>query len=167
MSAPEQATTREMRWIGIIAAAIGCYFSLVGLAVLPVPGGPGNLHAPLCIVLLIGLMFLLAGAAALMQSFGRADAAGELPADAPRWMRAAQYLFGVALFAAFAMLGSWVAIGGDARHFSGGIPFLGGALNVSLARIVFGFGALICWLAAIGFAVSGARKLLRDGKANV
>ncbi len=82
-------------------------------------------------------------------------------------MRAAQYLFGVVLFAAFAMLGSWVAIGGDARYFSGGIPFLGGALNVSIARIAFGLGALICWLATIGFAVSGARKLLRHGKANV
>ena len=44
------------------------------------------------------------------------------------------------------------------RYFSGGIPFLG-AFNVSLARIMFGFGALICWLATIGYAVQGARKL--------
>jgi hypothetical protein len=167
MSAPEQPTPQNMRWIGIAAAAIGFYFILVGFAVLPVPGGPRNLHAPHWIVLLVGLVFFLAGAGALVQGLGRANATGDLPTAAPAWMRATQYLIGVALFAAFAMLGSWVAIGGDARHFSGGIPSLGGALNVSIARIVFGLGAIVCWLAAIGFAVSGARKLLRGGKANV
>jgi hypothetical protein len=51
---------------------------------------------------------------------------------------------------------------GDARYLSGGIPFLG-AGNVPLARIMVGFGALICWLAAIGYAVQVARKLLRPG----
>lgn len=60
------------------------------------------------------------------------------------------------------MLGSWVAFMGDARYLSGGIPFLG-AGNVPLARIMVGFGALICWLAAIGYAVQVARKLLRPG----
>ena len=111
---------------------------------------------------MIGFIALLASAACFIQGIGRANASAELPADAPFWMRAAQYLIGVALFAAFAVLGTWVTFGGDPRYFSGGIPFLG-AGNISLARFMFGFGALICWLATIGYAVQGGRKLLRRG----
>ena len=77
-------------------------------------------------------------------------------------LRVAQYLIGVTLFATFAVIAGWVAFGGDARHFSGGVPFLG-AWNVSLARVAFGFGALICALAAVACAVHGARKLFGRG----
>jgi hypothetical protein len=158
MSARQPATPQEARWIGAIAAAIGLYFMLVGLGLLPVPGGPRNLHAPLWVVLLAGLVFFLGGAAVLLQSLGRANAHGELPPDAPHWMRVVQYLMGVTIFASFALVGSWIAIGGEARQFSGSVPFLGG--GASMARIVFGIGAAICWLATIGVEVSGARKLL-------
>lgn len=164
MSAQEQASPTQMRSIGIGLGIAGVYGLLVGLEVLPVPGGRANLHGPLWLATLIGFVVILAGVACFIQGIGRANAAGELPADAPFWMRAAQYLIGVALFGAFALLGSWVAIGGDPRQFSGGIPFLSGPLNVSIARIMFGFGALICWLATVAYAISGARKLLRGGK---
>ena len=159
MHAQEQASPAEMKSIGIGLGVAGLCGVLIGFEVLPVPGGRANLHGPLWIATLIGLIGLLAGAALLIQGFGRANAHAELPADAPRWMRAAQYLIGAALFALFAAIGTWVAVGGDARQFSGGIPFLG-AGNVSLARIGFGLGALVCWLAAIAYAVKGARKLL-------
>jgi hypothetical protein len=160
MSAQEQASPAQMKSIGVGLGIAGLYSVLIGVEALPVPGGRDNLHGPLWLATLIGFVVLLAGAACFIQGIGRANAAAELPADAPFWMRAAQYLIGVALFAAFAALGTWVAFGGDARYFSGGIPFLG-AGNVSLARIMFGFGALICWLATIGYAVQGGRKLMR------
>jgi hypothetical protein len=89
MSETQSATPRQARWMGAIAAAIGLYFSLVGLGVLPIPGGPRNLHAPLWIVLMVGLIFCLAGTAVLLQVIGRANAGGDLPADAPFWIRAA------------------------------------------------------------------------------
>jgi hypothetical protein len=163
MSTQQPATPREVFWIGAGAVAAGLYLVLVGLSVLPIPGGPRNLHGPLWLVLLIGLAVFLAGVCAFVQVVGRANASGDLPADAPQWTRVVQYLIGVTLFASFAMIGSWVAFAGDARYFSGGIPFLGAA-NVSIARIMFGIGAVICWLATVAFAVAGARKLLR-GKA--
>jgi hypothetical protein len=81
--------------------------------------------------------------------------------DAPLWVHAALYLAGVAMFFGFAVLGTWIAFVGDARSFAGGIPFLGPG-NVSFARILFGFGTMICWLAAIAHAVKGARKLLNS-----
>lgn len=164
MSANPTATPKEMRWIGALCAAIGLYFMLVGLGALPVPGGPRNLYAPLGVVLLAGLVFFLGGAAVLLQALGKANDSGELPADAPLWMRLIQYLIGVAIFASFAMIGSWIALGGDERGFSGGIPFVGRDTNISIARVAFGIGAIICWLATIGYAVSGARKLLGRGK---
>ena len=162
MGAQEQASPATMKSIGIGLGIAGLYGVLIGLGVVPVPGGRDNLHGPLWLATLIGIVVLLAGAACAIQGIGRANASAELPADAPRWMRAAQQLIGIALFAAFALLGTWVAFLGDARYFAGGIPFLG-AYNVPLARMLFGFGALICWLAAIGYAVQGARKLWRGG----
>lgn len=158
MATQPPVKTQDNRWIGALAAAAGTYFMMVGIGLLPVPGGPRNLHAPLWVVLLIGLVFFLAGAAVFLQAIGRASDSGELPSDAPQWIRIVQYVIGVVLFATFAVIGSWVAIGGDARQFSSNVPFLGTA---SIARVMFGIGAVICWLATLGFAISGARKLIR------
>src|SRR3954454_11306604 len=125
MRAQEQASPAKMKSIGIGLGIAGLYGVLIGLGVVPVPGGRDNLHGPLWLATLIGIVVLLAGAACAIQGIGRANASAELPADAPRWMHAAQHLIGIALFAAFALLGTWVAFLGDARTFAGGIPFLG------------------------------------------
>ena len=103
MTARQPATSRETRIVGAAAAAFGFWLVLVGLGVLPVPGGPRNLHGPLWMVLAAGLAFFLAGLAIVLQMWGRADSGGELPADAPAWMVAAQYLLCVAIFLCFAM----------------------------------------------------------------
>ena len=141
----------------LLTAGFGLYFALIGLGVLPVPGGPKNLHGPLWIVLAAGVAFLLGGIAVTLQDAGGADLdTGELPSDAARWVRVAQYLIGVTIFACFGLIGSWIAFGPGERAFSGKIP--GGA---TLGRILFGIGALLVWLGLIAYAVSGARKLLR------
>jgi len=160
MSASTPATPREMRWIGTGVAAVGLYFMLVGLGLLPLPGGPSCLHGPLWLVLLAGLIFFLAGAAVLLQGIGRANANGELPPNAPQWMRVVQYVIGVAIFASFAMMGSWIAFGPGSRAFSGNFLFFDATTNEMIGRAMFGFGAIVCWLAAVGFAISGVRKIL-------
>ncbi len=162
MSAEQQATPREGRVIGAVCAAVGLYFMAVGLSVLP-PPGESSPKDPLWIAFVAGLVFLLGGAGILVQAYGKASAQGELPADAPRWMRAVQYLILVAIFASFALLGSYVAIGGDPQKFSGGIPFVGHGTNISIARVAFGIGAIICWLATIAAAVQGVRKVMSRG----
>ena len=160
MGTQDNTSPAQMTSIGIGLAIAGLYGVLIGLEVLPVPGGRDNLHGPLWLATLIGGLVLLAAASCLIQAFGRANAQAELPADAPLWLRGAQYLIGVVMFGAFAVLGTWVAYASDPRYMSGGVPFLG-AWNVWLARVMFGFGAVICWLATLGFAVQGARKLFR------
>ena len=164
MSAQPTASQRGTRWMGALAAAIGLYFTLVGLGALPLPGGPRNLHGPLWLVLCCGLAFLLAGIAVLIQTIGHADDDGNLPAEAPQWMRVAQYLIVVAIFTCFAAMATWVAFGGGPREFSGTFMFFGGGANAAIGRAAFGFGAIICWLCTLAMAVVGARKLLGRGK---
>ena len=156
----QHATPREMLWVGAIAAAVGLYFVLVGAGALPVPGGPRNLHGPLWIVLCAGLAFLLGGAVVLLQGIGRANQHGEFPANAPPWMRVVQYLAGLAIFACFGAIATWIAFGTGPRKFSGSLPGLDGAIGAGLGRTMFGIGAVIIWLGTIAVAVSGARKLL-------
>lgn len=164
MPAQKQATPNEMRLIGALASAVGLYFMLVGFGVLPLPGGPRNLHAPLWLVFVAGLIFFLGGLALLLQALGGANADGELPSDAPFWIRLAQYLIGVTIFASFALIASWIAFGGEARSFSGGLSLLDRATNVAFARLMFGLGAAICWFGALAFALSGGRKLMRGAR---
>ena len=89
----------------LLMAGFGLYFALIGLGVLPVPGGPKNLHGPLWIVLAAGVVFLLGGIAVALQDAAGADLdTGELPKDAARWVRVAQYLIGVTIFACFGLI---------------------------------------------------------------
>jgi len=159
MSDGKPATPKEMVWIGTLFAGAGLYFILVGVGVLPIPGGPRNLHAPLWIVACAGLPFFLGGLAVLLQGIGKANARGKLPSDAPAWMCVAQQLMVTMIFAAFAMVGSWIALYGGSSHFSGSFMGFGAATNVAIARIMFGIGAIICWACTIGLALSCVRKL--------
>jgi hypothetical protein len=159
MTEKNSATPKERIVIGVIAGAAGAYFLLVGVDLLPAPGGPGNLHGPFWLVLCIGLAFFLAAVAIIVQAFGRANDQGELPAEAPYWMRVAQYLIGVAIFVSFGAIGSWIAFGPGARTFYGSVPLVGAETNAAVGRMAFGIGAVITWLCTIAFAVAGARKL--------
>jgi hypothetical protein len=158
MKRREPATPGEMLGIGLLAVGVGLYFSLVGLGMLPIPGGPRNLHGPLWIVLCCGLAFALGGCAILLQRAAKADpVTGEMPANAPHGVRIVQYLMGVAIFACFALVGSWIAFGPGERTFRGTVP-----TGPTIGRIAFGIGAIITWAATFGFAVSGFRKLRRS-----
>lgn len=158
------ATRNDTIWVGVLAAAVGLYFALVGMGALPVPGGPGSLHAPLWVLACAGLVFLLCGIAVFIGAAGRADAAGTLPPDTPLALRLAQYFVGLAIFAAFGAIASWIAFGPGPRTFSGSFAGLETQTNGMLGRAVFGISAILIWLCTAVLAVSGARKLLGWGK---
>ncbi len=151
--------------IGAICAAIGLYFVLVSLGALPLPS---KAYAQMWVVTLVGLCFLLGGLAILIPAAvtGEVRSDGELPAGAPHWLRVLQYLFGLMIFACFAMIGSFIAFGPGVRSFGISLPlFSSSGGREMIGRIAFGIGAGIVWLCTIGFAVQGWRKLVRGGKA--
>jgi len=151
-----------MIWIGALFAGTGLFIMAMGAGVAPVPGGEGSLHAPHWIAFLAGLPFFVGGVSVLLQGIGGANANGELPPDAPAWMQAAQRLLVLTIFASFAVIGTWIALAGDPHQFSG--SFMGLGIGVLIARIAFGFGALVCWIATIVLAVSVVRRLAGAGK---
>jgi hypothetical protein len=160
MSHKRPATKAEMLVIGMIAAGAGIFFMLVGLGVVPVP--KKSLHAPLWVVFCAGVPFFLGGGALLMHlaAGGKPDER-DLPRNAPYWMRVAQYLAMLTIFAAFAVIGSWIAFGPGERAISMSMPFYSGPADELIGRTAFGIGAVITWLCTITVAVSGAKKLRR------
>jgi hypothetical protein len=153
------ATRNETIAVGAVAAAAGIYFMLVGTGVVPVPGGPRNLHAPLWVVFCAGLAFFLGGFSVLVQVYARGDADGRLPADAPIWLPVLLYLIGVAIFASFALIATWIAFGDGPRQFSASFGGSKSGVGTGIGRIVFGISAVVMWMCTIGFAKSGLRKL--------
>lgn len=91
-------------------------------------------NAPLWVIGICGAIFFLAG---LLIFLGEKSKYNNLLA--------------VFLVAGMGAVGSWVALFGTDSSFSGGIPFLSPEFNISLARLLFGFGGLICFLIA-GYA---------------
>lgn len=152
------ATRKEMVWIGAGAAAVGVYFMLVGVGLLPIPGGKRNLHSPLWVVLCAGIPFFFGGLTVFLQGIGKIDHNGETASGAPAW-RIIQYLMGVTIFACFALVGTWIALAGESGQFSASLAGSRVAISAIVARTAFGVGAVISWLCTIGYAVSGVRKL--------
>ena len=116
---------------------MGGYFILVALDVVP---SPGAAKAPMWIVssFAAGLRSL-AGIGVMTPALvtGEVRNDGELPAGAPQWLRLMQYLLGLTLFATFALIGTWVAIGGGARSFSFSGFFVTSGGGETVGRIVF------------------------------
>ena len=158
MATTEPATPRQGLLIGAVFAGIGLYLMAISAGLLPMPGGRASLHGPLWVGVMAGFVFFLGGAAATMQAFGHANAQGELPAGAPHWMRVAQRLVVIVVFACCASLGTWVALFGEAGQFGG--SFGGLPLGVIVARVGFGFGAVIAWTATIAVALASVRTMM-------
>ena len=108
----------------------------------------------------------LAGIAIAFQTLGQANADSDLPAAAPRWMRALQYLIGLAIFCCFSAIATWIAFGPGERQFSERssssirqrMPRSGGSLS-ALARSSSVMHSCRCsgWLATISCQVKASR----------
>ena len=159
MTEPTSTTPRANYFYAAVAAAVGLYFIAVGARLLPIPGGPSNLHRPLWVLLCAGAVFFLAGAALVIQSLGASSATGDLPPNAPRWLRILQYFIAVAIFCCFGAIASWIAFGPGERQFSGTVMTGNAAIDAAVGRTAFGVGAVIIWLCAAAVIASGIRKL--------
>lgn len=92
----------------------------------------GQIHAPMWVVALSGIVFMIAGCMILLGNHSRAN----------------DVLAGV-LCLLFGIVGIWVSLFSPDEGFSGGVPLLSNAANITLARWVFGGGALICFAISV------------------
>jgi membrane protease YdiL (CAAX protease family) len=107
--------------------------------------------------------FFLAGVAIAIQTLCP-NAIGELPADAPRWLRLVQYLIAVAIFCCFGAIASWIAFGPGERQFSGTIMTGNATIDAAIGRTAFGVGAVIIWLCTAESSGHNAHRLAQAGK---
>jgi hypothetical protein len=143
---------------GLASLAAGGFIVLVASGAVPVQ----DARAPAWVIAASGGAFVVAGLILMIQAFGRASGStGELPADAPGWMRTSQWLFSLVIWGLMAAIGSWVAFGPGPRSFSMSLGGLLGPGPDIVGRVAFGVGAAITWL---GFAAVLAQGLKRRSR---
>lgn len=143
---------------GLFAAGTGLLMLLFGLGILPFTPHPGD--APVWVMAVAGLMFLLVGVSITIGALQGVSQSGEVPENTDWRLRLFYYLAGLGAVVALATIGSWVAFGPGERSFSGpGMFLLSREANNVIGRIVFGLGTVLTWLCVVAFAISGARKL--------
>lgn len=111
--------------LALVAIACGGYILLAATGVLPAQTAN---NTPIWVLAMAGLVFFIAGIMIFLRNYSRA-----------------LDLFAAIVLASFTLIAAWISVHGSAEGFSGGIPFLPNDMNVSLARIMFGFGALLCF----------------------
>lgn len=127
--------------IGLLCIALGLWPLSIALGVVAVP--EASLHAPLWVVALSGVAFVIGGCMILL--------AGRPGMN--------DFLAGV-LCLIFALVGAWVALFGPDDGFSGGISLLPPAANVTLGRWVFGSGAIL----SLAISVYALRRAFQSSR---
>ncbi|MCU7960715.1 MAG: hypothetical protein KZQ58_12125 [gamma proteobacterium symbiont of Bathyaustriella thionipta] len=123
----------------LICVAIGLF--LLGIASGLIPTQAGTVHAPMWVILVCGIVFLLTAA----MIFVGTDASSN-------------DLFATLFLASMGSVGIWVAFFSNDEGFSGGLAFLPEKHNLLLTRTVFAGGALL----AFALAVYAIRRYLRN-----
>lgn len=103
---------------------------------------------------LVGGLFALVGVAVLLQQL-------RFPGQ-----RYVQFLLGMAAWATFAAVLTWVGFGDGSRHFSTSVsaPLVhhaGADSTERIGRFVFGAAGVFLWLLTVKFGFTGAKRLLR------
>ena len=111
--------------LALIAIACGGYALLAAIGVMPIETAN---NTPPWIVGLAGLVFVIGGVMIFLRNHSRV-----------------LDLLAAIILASFALIAAWVAVYGSAEGFSGGISMLSGDTTVSLARVMFGIGAIMCF----------------------
>ena len=110
-----------LSWVCIF---LGLYLLAISFRLLETDSA--STHAPMWIIGLIGIVFMVAGCMILLRKHNRL----------------LDVLAAIICFS-FAVVGIWVSLFSPSEGFSGGIPFVSESINIFLARGVFGLGAIV------------------------
>ena len=111
--------------LALVAIACGGYALLAASGVLPVQIAN---NTPVWVIGLVGVIFVIAGVMIFLRNYSRV-----------------LDLFAAIILASFTLIAAWITFHASSEGFSGGIPFLPSDMNVSVARFMFGLGALLCF----------------------
>ena len=111
--------------MALVVIACGGYALLAASSVIPVQT---ENDTPLWVVGLVGVILVIAGIMIFLRNYSRA-----------------LDLFAAIMLAAFTLISGWITFHASSEGFSGGVPFLPNDMNVSLARVMFGIGTLLCF----------------------
>lgn len=129
--------------LACLCLAIGAAIMLVAAGIITV--ADDNIHAPLWVLGLCGLVFLLGGFMIIAGAKSRFNALGA-----------------ALLCGSFGLVGAWVTFFSPDNSITGGVPFLSQSTNATIGRWVFGAGALI----SFAIAWVALRQFLRWNKPN-
>jgi hypothetical protein len=113
----------------LLCVIAGAFPIGIGLGVIPYDSD--KLHAPAWVVIFAGAAFWLAGL--LLMARGK-----------PRVTNGLAFVF----LMMFSAIGAWVSVFGETGAFTSDDGALGGT-GIALARVMFGFGSLVCLLMAL------------------
>jgi TRAP-type C4-dicarboxylate transport system permease small subunit len=111
--------------LALVAIACGGYALLAASGVITAQTANDT---PAWVLGLAGMTFVIAGIMIFLRNYSRA-----------------LDLFAAVVLASFTLITGWIAFHASSAGFSGGIPFLPSDMNVSLGRVMFGLGALLCF----------------------
>lgn len=101
-------------------------FYPIAIAAKWLPFDQNAVHAPLWIIFLSGVVFVIAGIMLLLRQHAQLN-----------------NLLAALLLASMAAVGGWITFFAPSDGFSGGVPFLSEVQNTALARGFFGLGTLL------------------------
>jgi hypothetical protein len=143
--------------------AAGLFPLLIGLGVISgnVEAGP----AGRALAIVAGLVLIFGGVMVVLRDSAGVRNNENIPASAPRWIRAGESLIGIAVIAAFAALCSIVAFGPfvSADMRSGMVQQMGTG-GAALFRVVMGGFGIVFWYAAVWLAISKLRGGANESK---
>ena len=125
-----QPSPKQQFYGGLLFFGTGLLIILASIDIISID--EAGLNATRWVLGLCGFVFALAG---IMIYLGNKS----------KW----NHLLAAVLVFAMGSIGGWVAFFGAGDKFSGGTSLLSADSNSSLARIMFGFGALICFLISL------------------
>lgn len=122
----KELTNKQKTLASIAFSLMGVFIVLLSLGVISTD--EADKHAPDWVIGACGAIFLITGIMIKTGDRGRRS----------------DFLGGFLLLA-FGLVGGWVAVFGSGEHMSGGFAFASQDSNITLARLVFGLGSLICF----------------------
>ena len=133
MSTPSSANHKLPAILAWLCIGIGSYILLLATKVIPV--APQDVHVPMPIFFLVGLIFVFCG---IMILLGQTSKYNDLTA--------------ALLLACFACIGAWISLLAPPEGIQGGLPFLPATTNAILGKTLIGLGSVLCmFLSAYAF----------------